>query len=389
MNFGTKKKLVENPAAGFHSGDSVKAGETHSLKMDVETLQALASDRPLRSREIYGPNDFYGHATILKNYAKSPQKETIKAAIEHGLYFGGHVWDSDINCRLPAVFTCAQSRFPYLRRATKKKLFAIGPLLAYAPHLLKDKALQDEKQRLGRNLLSFPSHSTHHVDSHFDVDEYCRHLREIGKDFDTVRVCLYWKDVLRGFAKDFSARGFECVTAGHIFDPLFLSRLKSIIECATVTTSNELGTHLGYSVFMGKPHCIVSSKVSWTAKTNDIIRDAALERLELPDVLKVKKAFSEWRNDISSQQKDIVEEYWGITEFKSEKELRNIFAEINDLYKKQNLLSRLRNRAHVMRRRASILTWTSTLELSPVKQNVREANQNNPSQNMRCEETTV
>jgi hypothetical protein len=340
-------KIVGNVVANFNPGKPLATGEIQSLTVDAGERDEFALDRQQRTREIYGPNDYYGHATILKNYAQIPQRKTIKAAIEHGLDFGGFVWDEDMNCRLPAILVSAKFRFPVLEKHTDKKLFAIGPLLGYAPHLLSEKALESEKQRLGRNLLVFPAHSTHIVDSYFDIDEYCKHLGEIGKDFDTIRICLYWKDVLRGRVKDFTRYGFECVTAGHIFDPLFLPRLKSIIECATVTTSNDLGTHVGYCVFMGKPHYLFSHKITLTAETEEILKSSAPDRSDKPDVVELVKAFSEWRDDISVQQKEVVERYWGISERKSVNELSGILEEVDELYKKQRkILFRLKDRCN-------------------------------------------
>ena len=39
-------------------------------------------------------------------------------------------------------------------------------------------------------------------------------------------------------------------------DCLFLSRLRSLISISDLTMSNSVGTHVGYCVYMGKPHYV-------------------------------------------------------------------------------------------------------------------------------------
>ncbi len=100
----------------------------------------------------------------------------------------------------------------------------------YANHYLNAEKRQTEKPRVGKNLLVFPAHSIHYNITHFNIDKHCDKIKELGKGFDSIRICLYWKDMLRGFDKAYSKHGFECITAGHIFDPMFLPRLKTIID---------------------------------------------------------------------------------------------------------------------------------------------------------------
>ena len=70
--------------------------------MTITELYELAKDRPNSTIELHTPNDFYGHAAVLKQYAKFPSNYRIKAAIEHGpIIIDEYVWDSDINSPLP------------------------------------------------------------------------------------------------------------------------------------------------------------------------------------------------------------------------------------------------------------------------------------------------
>lgn len=302
-----------------------------------EQLYRLAKDRPLITNEIHTSNDFYGNATILKDYAGFPKDYQIKAAIEHGPFGAGFVWDVDINSPVPAIFSFASYRFPVLKKRTNKALFPIGPIMHYAPYSFSEDSIAHEKKRLGKNLLVFPPHSTHWIDINYDIHDYCEFLEYFGKEFNQIRICLYWKDILRGFAEEYSRHGFECVTAGHIYDPLFLPRLKTIIELSSLTTSSANGTHILYCIMMEKPHFLMKIDVRRTAEKNEIIkRDTP--NLNNSDnrkaVAEIWKTFSILNDDVTPRQKEIARKYWGMGENKSINEMRMLFEITEDIYQK-------------------------------------------------------
>ncbi|PKM82378.1 MAG: hypothetical protein CVU89_05080 [Firmicutes bacterium HGW-Firmicutes-14] len=297
--------------------------------MKLNQLNELSADRPLLTPEIHQPNDFYGHAAILKKYAGFFPDYKVKAVIEHAPRLGADPWKPDLEALLPAIFVSAPYRFHFFRKFTKRDLYAIGPMISYTIGLLNHEEIESEKRRLGKNLLVFPAHSTHRVSVNFDTPKFCEHIELIGKDFDSVRICLYWKDVLRGWAEEYLKYGFECVTAGHMFDPLFLARLKSIIETATLTVSNDFGTHIGYSVILNKPHYYIPENVEISVENDRIFKADGCGFRQMSEIEEVKTAFAGFRSDISSKQREIVDKYWGVTSHKSVKELRELF-EITD-----------------------------------------------------------
>ncbi len=146
---------------------------------------------------------------------------------------------------------------------------------------------------------------------------------------------MYWKDVNTGHAKNYIEHGFECVTAGHIYDPLFLSRLKSIIEVSTITMSNALGTHLGYCVFMNKPHFIVEDKIEYKSDNKEslIFESEILDKyLEDSDIKKINNLFSTMRNNITAEQRKIVDLYWGCSYIRGKEEIKEIMMKAESLY---------------------------------------------------------
>lgn len=303
--------------------------------MKKDDLYALAKDRPLESSEIYTPNDYYGHATVLKKYAGLPPRYSLKCSIEHGPSVDHHVWDNDLNAPLPGMIIFAKRRLPLLRARTNKALFAVGPIIQYSDLALSEEELASERRRLKKNLLVFPAHSTHWANSQYDVDSFCKQILSYAKDFDSVRVCLGWKDALRGMDKPFSRYGFECVTAGHMFDPLFHSRFKTMVTLAHAVFSNDMGSHIGYCIMHDKPVWIIPSQVEWNTNIKQIQEfyerhkegvDRSRER--------IYSIFGERCDEITAEQREFVNKYWGADIRYSKDEMRIVFETLEEMFKK-------------------------------------------------------
>lgn len=299
-------------------------------------IQQLACDIPMQmTPEIHTPNDFYGIATILKKYADFSLDYSIKASIEHGVYYSDYYWVADTEAPFSTMFCTSRHRKNILAKVTEKVIYAIGPAIAYADKFY----LHDELYRAGQTLLVFPTHSTHWIDVTYDVTKFCRYLHSLKGKFETIRVCLYWKDILRGVQKTYLESGFECITAGHIYDPNFLNRLRSIIEMSTMTLSNGLGTHLGYCIYLGKPHYLMPEEVSYD--TAPFVHDEAIARLKKyeqdTDQQKFYELFGNFQDSIAPAQKEIVEKYWGISEIKSKSQMANLIATAQKQYENDQI----------------------------------------------------
>ncbi len=275
--------------------------------------------------EINENNDLYGIACSLKKYAGIKPGISIKASIEHGLYFGDFVWEMDVASSLPCVLTFSQYRINYLSKKTDKKLKAIGPYLYYVKGYLNGDQLKKRKTMLGRNLTFFPAHSSHFEPVDENYTRLCKHLRQLSKDFDTITVCLYWKDYSK-YHEIFRKNGFNCVSAGHMFDPRFMSRLKTIIELSSATASNEVGTILGYSVLLNRPHLLLdSSEVNIEGQNYNYNAD----RGELTDL---RREFSKYTGKITKHQKELVNLYWGLDQVKKPSQIKALFYECEQAY---------------------------------------------------------
>ena len=210
-------------------------------------LARVCAPRQLETREICEPNAFYGNDRVLKAYAGLPPDEPLKLVVPHGVVFDeDYVWFKESQSMLPVVLAYGENRERAYRRATGKVLVRSAPPFAYAAKLLAE---AHAPKRSGT--LFFPSHSTHNVTWHADLEGLADALLALDARFQPVTVCLYWRDYELGRHLPFTRRGLPVVSAGHIFDPLFLFRLVHLCRAHAYAASNVLGSYLAYAVIAG------------------------------------------------------------------------------------------------------------------------------------------
>lgn len=305
-------------------------------KLRFSDIRALSFDVPeLITNEVATQNDYYYNAFHIKKFIGREDKKYIKAPIEHGLYYRYYHWDADVNSQFKAVITMGELRRKCLEKVCpQNKIITIGPYLNYVEGLLNEKQFKAEKKKLGRNLLVFPGHSTHHVGTNFDIEWLCGEINKLAKDFDSTTICLYWKDVLRGGVDIYKKFGFNCVCAGHLYDPYFLPRLKSIIELSDYTVSNEVGTHIGYSLFLNKPHYFIKGEktlVAFGDFLKEYVDEFNVDERRLSEENLFAEAFSEYGTDITKEQYDFTNGYFGFDQIKTKDELKMIIEELDKL----------------------------------------------------------
>ena len=306
-------------------------------------LDALARDRPLVTRELFAPNAYYGHANVLKRFAGLDETRSLKVAIEHGPWLDDEIWDVDAESPMPIYLCAAPWRAEYFERETGKRAVGVGPLIYYALG-------REPEQPRGRHLLVFPAHSSHHVDALYDVRAFVAFLDGLRDDYETVTICVYWKDVLRGTARMFAEAGYRCVTAGHLFDPGFLPRLARIIEGSTAVLSNEIGTHLLYSVLFGRPFWLVRQEVVFTQSADSDLDEVPLQDFEHPKIARLRETFAERTDFLADSQRDFVRDLVGHGALMQSGELRELLEEAERRWRDVSPLQRAATRAKAMAR---------------------------------------
>ena len=281
----------------------------------------------------------YSMNHILRDYAGLDDNFRLHVFFEHGIIFTEDVTGPfRVHEYLPSM-VASPYRFNVLKNQSNfKGSYVIGPYIHYADSLLSNDELNEEKERLGKTLLVFPSHSIVGIIKKFNHDNFISKINDVAKDFDSVRICMYSKDVLLGNHIPYQKEGYEIVTAGHYNDYNFLPRLKSIILNSDMAMANDIGSQLGYCLYLDKPYYITSmDEVSYHGEGDSqkdkfllVNQNLAMESFNNSDyVVKIKHLFSNSDEKITQEQYDLASYLWGFNCIKSKNELKEIFLEAN------------------------------------------------------------
>lgn len=276
-------------------------------------------------------NSFYSLSEIMKRFAGVSLRLRLQGIIEHGMYATNYILPNDLNHIRKGVITMGPHRLPVLHEHVDCPVYCVGPYIRYAPPLLDPKRTKREKERLGRNLLAFPSHSYADQKVLFDKSSFADYIGQMGRDYDSIRICLHPRDVQLGAASFYRDLGMECVTAGNIYDVNFLSRLRSIIDCSTMTVSNGIGTHAGYCLGLQKPHHFFVQQVDHTDGDSGVLSVVA-EGLRLSPlfgrIIKLLSQRYETYDDIPPEALEIADQIWGLSDTKTPGEMKEILCSL-------------------------------------------------------------
>ncbi|PID87931.1 MAG: hypothetical protein CSB06_02375 [Bacteroidia bacterium] len=275
-------------------------------------------------------NNSYGLSYTLQKYARL-KKIDRRLYFEHGAVIGPIFVNVPKETFANKIGVFGQERKELLQNRIDCPVLKTGPYIRYAPLLYSSKKMDAMKQELGRTLLVFPAHSVKAVQAHFDIEKLIQDIQKKEKGFDSVLVCLHWQDIAAGREKEYLAAGYKIVTAGHINDLFFLSRLKTIIALADYTMSNSLGTHVPYCLAEGKPHLIIKQRAYYKKREDKEGKKYRkdLEKFEEKDkqasqkaINKISSHFEEYVPKITEDQKQTANYLWGLNETKTPEELR-------------------------------------------------------------------
>lgn len=305
------------------------------LSTYADDIHELARDRELVSAELHQPSDFYGHASCIKRFVGMDVNASLHAVVVHGPMMPSLHWHVDLDAPLPVLLTSSHGACQGLRERTGKLVFSIGPVLAYASPHLSEVALAGEKGTLGRNLLVFPSHSTHHVAAMYDAKAMCAQIEQVAKDYDSVTVCLYWKDIQTGVDEVFRSAGFHCRTAGHIYDHYFLDRLKTLLTLSDAVMCYSWTSAIGYAVSMNKPVMALHAPAERFVADEEIIKrdtlNCAVDVATVEYRKRIFELFADMR-ETTEKQREAIDYMWGLSQVRSKDALLEIVQVAQDMF---------------------------------------------------------
>jgi len=263
---------------------------------DQSDLYKLCRDRSLETKELFKPNSFYGIDYIIKKYSAIPPNKALKIIFPHGVSLSNNfVWKEEKNAIISCVYSYSPHRYKIYKNETNKVVLPAASPFVYLAELLNQQPNPEPE-----GTIFFPAHSTHHV---------------------TISVCIYWRDFNLGRHKIFKEKGFRIVSAGHMFDPWFLLRLYHLCSTHKYSASNELGSHLFYSVKSGCSFYFMNYKQTVKKATGSILeRDVSIPDRKI--VSNLLRLFSKPTEKPTDEQLRKVDSFLGVEHLKTPKELR-------------------------------------------------------------------
>jgi hypothetical protein len=306
------------------AGDDVYTLE--QVLADQEDLDTLCANRPLPTCEPNRTNAFYGHAMILKAYARLPPPYQLKMLMPHSVYLVdwptvAKEWETP----LPLNFIYPAHLIRAYAEETKRLTIPFS-----SPFLYLLKLLEGQPAPVRRGTLFFPTHSSVLNIAHIDVEHLADSLLQLEERFHPITVCMYWIDYLRGQHRPFQQRGLKIVSAGHRNDPFFLFRLYHLCSLHKYAASNEFGTTCFFSIASGCSFFFhnIDQPVSYSSPYNRI----TVGKRGADTTAKAKALFSTVCDPPNAEQKQFVDYFLGKDFLLSPAQLRKklLAAEIFD-----------------------------------------------------------
>ena len=282
----------------------------------------LIKFRYLQSHSTFVPsNSYYGHEYWLKEY--SGYRGNILAMIEHGVYFGDDTSKVgfETEWEIGNIITYGESRWKLLKSLYPQyNIIAIGPRIHYAPiddDLLTELSNSIDKSK--KTMAVFPAHSLADQVTYYDTKEFLINVYDIIEKYEigNVIVSLHPSDYKHNL--DFPFKNCNFILTGGGNDPYrFLPRVKAIISVSDVTFSNSLSTHIGYSIYLNKPHIFITQQLTLEVSDN-FVEKKYMEETEL-----FAKVFApQEKLTITDEQKELCDYYWGISKIMSPQQLHD------------------------------------------------------------------
>ena len=238
------------------------------------------------------------------------------------IVFHGIPYDDDFEIRKfgfhnSFIFQGVYDTVRVLGKYPHKTIHSVGPYLYYCKPYYEEPKLKQVKNQIGKAALVFLSHSSEGEKAHIQVDRTIeRVLSKTKAHFDTFLVCVYCQDVHQLRAEDVDTPGIKYVSAGFKLDPLFCSRLKTIISLADVVFFDGFSSSIGYAHLLGKQ---IVSLMPENSGVEGNARQSEFHRL-----------FCVGNDEPDELRSLYIEKYWGTSQIKSQTEIRKIFQDNKD-----------------------------------------------------------
>jgi len=307
-----------------------KSYNKRSLSHEINTPFFSINHAPINFKKSFDSfffdNSLYGIEFTLKKFSSFSSK--INCYIEHGLFLGDHVnIGSDVNFTRK-IITFSRFRLDILSRLTDLKVETIGPYIHYSEPFLDKTHFNMLKNELGRVLLFFPAHSSVGYDYQFSHSTL-EYLKDYASSFDNIVVSIYYRDITPELLALYRSYNMHVFVSGHKYSPLYLSKLRSVIELSDYCLSEKIGTQVAYSLALDRPHGIMPRSFARRLITNDVPAVNLYGKNRLSRIESENEIYKEFLscNSLERQlESPLLNYYFGLDSTRTAEELFNAFS---------------------------------------------------------------
>lgn len=278
-------------------------------------------------KRAFAENTWYGYCEEVMRYAGIDVKEILyMPLLEHGISLNNALPMDRYNLHSSYIFQ-GRSHDAEWREKTDKKAYYIGPYVHYARYIYSEKNIQKLKKKLGKVLLVFPAHSTEYEEVKLKTNDFNDYmLNQLGKDYDTILCCLFWKDCNSEYAKYLKEQGTTLVSCGFKTDSKFVRRLKTLIRISDTVLFPSFSTSIGFAYYMKKNIIYFSQEANIQRDYNKYAGNLdEIDNIFINGTSEFNKAFRPNSTASEDDKIKLINFYWGLDQIKTPIEIKALF----------------------------------------------------------------
>jgi len=219
-----------------------------------KSVRACLPER--RPTAVFGEVDYYGASFEI---ACSIGRKRTPIGFQKWLH--GVIWEKTkypeqivlTHPRKGCALVHRQDQEEFLGNNGFTNVSCVGAPILYAP--------RPAQKKIKDSLLVFPAHSLPGLKRKINEKEYVDYLKEFGRNFETIVVCLSPNCVAHGqWVDEFKSAGIPMVLGAQRKDQHALRRMAALFSLFETVTSNTRGSHIPYASYFG---CRVSLSGPW------------------------------------------------------------------------------------------------------------------------------
>ncbi|MBQ9610049.1 MAG: hypothetical protein IJV15_11485 [Lachnospiraceae bacterium] len=256
---------IENDCSEHNAilDEYVRESSKFDLLEDVTELKRIASialeknkkeDFPLVHFGLYDEGHFYGNLQNLMKYAGIQDDYDVVYApfVSHSDCFP--MYKDAFSPKTACVFSGDYYKQKVHMRNSYIPVFTVGPYIHYAKGIYDEETVKLKREKNGKTLLVYLPHTIEGIGRGYSREKFVDDVYgKYSNSFDTLLLCVYWADINDEVCDYARKKGFRIVSNGFRFDQNFNKRQRSLMEISDALVCGDIGTHIGFALYMGLP----------------------------------------------------------------------------------------------------------------------------------------